>query len=226
MEPAAEAKRLLAGVLDFHRNIELHRNRDFDHKAEFVRPDSAGSVVRLEDERHLGHLVGIFARLDLKRHRARKAVLGQVLGKALAELREADGNPAVERLAAVVVALRGTEDYFRMTRRAIGEDVRAEKRDFRRSVLVREDDVRVTAVTGAEHDAARSAIAGIELVDVHDVNIIPKFSPSIHRTEFHSDLPLSNTKRCWFARFQHRPNSIQNYRCLRNTLPTNWPRPR
>jgi hypothetical protein len=30
-------------------------------------------------------------------------------------------------------------------------------------------------VPRAEHDAARRAIAGIELIDVHDVEIIPKF---------------------------------------------------
>ena len=141
-----------------------------------MRPNGARSVVRLEDKRHLGHLIRILARLDLERHCTRKAVLGQGLGEAVAELREADGYSAVERFAAVVVALRGTEDDFRMARRAIGEDVRAEKRNFRRTVLVCENDVRIAAASRAEHDAARSAIAGIELVDVHNMGIIPKIN--------------------------------------------------
>ena len=92
---------------------------------------------------------------------------GILLRETVAELRKADGDTAVERLAPVVVALRRAEDHLRMARRAIGKDVCAEKRDFRRAILVCEDDVRVSAVPRAEHDAARRAIAGIELVDVH-----------------------------------------------------------
>ena len=45
VESAAKAERFLARVLDFHRNVELHRDRDLDRKAEVVRPDGARSVV-------------------------------------------------------------------------------------------------------------------------------------------------------------------------------------
>ena len=80
----------------------------------------------------------------------------------------------MERLAPVVVALRRAEDHLRMARRAIGKDVCAEKRDFRRAILVCEDDVRVAAVPRAEHYPPRRTVAGIELIDVHDGGIIPK----------------------------------------------------
>ena len=175
VEPAAKAELFLAGVCRSHRQVELHGDGHLDLEAEIVRPGGARGFVGPEDKRHLGHLVGIFARGDLERHRAGEAMLRQLLRETVAELRKADGDTAVERLAAVVVALRGTEDHLRMARRAIGKDVCAEKRDFRRAILVCEDDVRVAAVPRAEHYPPRRAIAGIELVDVHDVEIIPKF---------------------------------------------------
>ena len=93
------------------------------------------------------------------------------------ELRPADGNSAVKRFAAVVVALRGAEYHRRMARRLVRKDIRAQKRDFGSTELVGEHHFGITAMALAEDDATGSTVTCIQFIDCHAYyfTIIPPF---------------------------------------------------
>ena len=120
-----------------------------------MRPKRLGIIARPDTERQLGHFLGVDAPADLEQHDPREAVPAHSLDRELTELRPADGDPAVDRLAAVVVALGRTEDDGRLSGRTVREDVRPEERDLRRPVLARDNRNRIAGETVAKDDASR-----------------------------------------------------------------------
>ena len=92
---------------------------------------------------------------------------GTHLREAVAKLRPADRNAAVKGIAAVVVALRRTENDRRMARRTVRKDVRPKERHLRRTVLVRQHHFGISGKALVKHNASRRSVPHIQLIDSH-----------------------------------------------------------
>ena len=167
MKPAAEVERFGTRVLRRQLEIKLHRDDDLVLEVELVRPELQRLVIGPEPERDLGHLLGILRPAHLENHLARETMLRQHLREAVAELRPADRNAAVKGIAAVVVALRRTENDRRMARRTVRKDVRPKERHLRRTVLVRQHHFGISGKALVKHNASRRPVPRIQLIDSH-----------------------------------------------------------
>ena len=177
MEARGEVEGRRARVLRHELEVQLHRDGHRHLDVEVVRPERLRVWRRGQADRHLRHVLGVLGAADRERHLAGEAVLGHAGNRLVAELRPADRDAAVERVAAVVVALGGTEDHGTVTGRTVGKDVRAQKRNLGRTELVADHDLGIAAVAGVEDDAPGSPEAAVQFIDSHHDVFLPVAVP-------------------------------------------------
>ena len=167
MEALGHEERGLARVRRVQRERQLHGDRDFELELEVVRPGLARLVVRLESQRDLRRVLGILRALHGPLRVARDAVHLRAFRAVAGEPGPADGDAAVDFRPGrrLVVRMRHVE-HRHVAGRAVRDRLGAEERNLRGAVLVGKHDNRRIVPRGAEHDAARRAVAPVQIVAV------------------------------------------------------------